>query len=335
MPQVHLDKRVVGQVDGAHALPVDSLHEVLHGRARRRRLARALGCAQRHAPQDVRLIPRQRLAVLELGDRQVADGGDQPLEVSRGLADGGGEHGLLLQPHVRELADQAELVEVHIGARGHAHHRLVLEALPAQVVLGAREGERARRLQDGAGVLKHVLDGRADRVGGDEHHPIHQLPAEAEALCTHGPHRHAVGEPVHALEHHPLAPGQPLRHGVGAHRLHADHLDLGPQLLDNRGDACDEAAAADGHEDGVQVVGALAEDLQADRSLPRDHQGVVEGRDEHPPVLNSPVLRIRLRGVVRIPDQHHLATQPLDALHLDRGRRFGHGDDGARAQLAR
>ena len=56
-------------------------------------------------------------------------------------------------------------------------------------------------------------------------------------------------------------------------------LMFGVRLLDGAGDAADEAAAADGHDDGFEV-GDLLEQLEADGSLAGHDGGVVEGVDE-------------------------------------------------------
>ena len=69
-------------------------------------------------------------------------------------------------------------------------------------------------------------------------------------------------------------------------RLDADDLDRGTQRLGIGSDAGDQAAAADGHENRVDVVAVvLAQDLHGDRPLPGDHVGIVEGVHEHQPAL--------------------------------------------------
>ncbi len=62
-------------------------------------------------------------------------------------------------------------------------------------------------------------------------------------------------------------------------RLDADDADLGVGLLEGAGDAADEAAAADGDDDGFDV-GDLLEQFEADGALAADDLGVVEGMDE-------------------------------------------------------
>ena len=59
-------------------------------------------------------------------------------------------------------------------------------------------------------------------------------------------------------------------------RLHADDLDVRANRFHVGGDAGDQAAAADGDEDGVDGAGMLAQDFHADRALAGDHVRIVE-----------------------------------------------------------
>ncbi len=113
---------------------------------------------------------------------------------------------------------------------------------------------------------------------------------------------HAVGEPADVIEgqvartdgHQPVGDlsGRGQRDGMpgserGAHlgralRLDADHFDGGPRLLDGRGDARGQPAAADRHDDRGHAR-ALVEDLQPDRALARDDPFVVERRHHREP----------------------------------------------------
>ncbi len=68
-------------------------------------------------------------------------------------------------------------------------------------------------------------------------------------------------------------------HGRDAGGLDADHFDVRTGLLDGAGDAADEATAADGDHDGVEV-GDLLEEFETDGSLASDDEWIVEGVDE-------------------------------------------------------
>ena len=58
-------------------------------------------------------------------------------------------------------------------------------------------------------------------------------------------------------------------HGGQLLRLDADDADFGVGLLERAGDAADESAAADGHDDGFEL-GHLFEEFEADGALAGD-----------------------------------------------------------------
>ena len=89
------------------------------------------------------------------------------------------------------------------------------------------------------------------------------LAAQAEGFLAHLLHRDAVGEDADALERHALLGAQRIVHGRRVHRLDADDLDLGIEVLHVHRDAGDQPAAADRHEDRVEVAARLAQDLHA------------------------------------------------------------------------
>ena len=144
----------------------------------------------------------------------------------------------------------------------------------------AGDRQRARRLENRAGVLEHVLDRRADRVGVDEDHLVDEPCAQAESLLADLLHRDAVGEQADLVELHAPARLERAVHRVGVGRLDADDADLGAQPLHVSGDAGNEPAAADRHENRMDRLRVLAQDLHADRALARDHVGIVVGMHE-------------------------------------------------------
>ena len=68
--------------------------------------------------------------------------------------------------------------------------------------------------------------------------------------------------------------------------LRADDPHVGPQRLDRGRDPGDQPAAAGAHDDRAHV-GALLEELQADRALAGDDVRVVERVDQHAPVSSA------------------------------------------------
>ena len=90
-----------------------------------------------------------------------------------------------------------------------------------------------------------------------------------------------------------------------------------------------QAAAADRHEDRVELAAALAQDLHADRALAGDHVRIVERMHEHQAALARERQRVLVGAVVVVAVQHHLAAEVAHRLHLDVRRGLRHDDDGA------
>ena len=121
--------------------------------------------------------------------------------------------------------------------------------------------QRAGRLDDGTRVLEDVLDAGADLVGVDQHDLVDVLAAQPESFLPDAAHRDAVGESPDSLERHAVRRAQRIVHGRGIHRLDADDPDRGFRYFTYDGDAGDESAAADRHEDGVDLAARLTQDL--------------------------------------------------------------------------
>ena len=95
------------------------------------------------------------------------------------------------------------------------------------------------------------------------------------------------------------------------------------------------SSAAHRDEDGVDRVRVLAQDLDGDGALSRDHLGVVEGMHEHAAAALHEALRL-LPGVVEgVAVQHDLGPQVAHRLDLDARRGNGHDDRGAQTPTRR
>ena len=230
---------------------------------------------------------------------------------------------------VGALGDVAQPVEIQVGAAVDGHVALARGVLAGRVALGARHRERAGRLEHRARILEHVLDGAADLVGIDAQHLIDVLARQREAALAHGAHGDAVGEQADALERHALPGAQRFVHGGRVDRLDTDDAHAWMERLDVGGDAGDQAAAADRHEDRVHGAAGLADDLHADRALPGDHVVVIEGMHEAQLLLLRQQQRVLEGGVEHIAVQDHARTPVGDRLHLDRGRGQRHDHHGA------
>ena len=103
----------------------------------------------------------------------------------------------------------------------HATATSVASAQPSRAAycLEPRHRQRAGRLEDAAGVLEHVLDRRAHRVGVD--HARSRRRARGHSRNVSSPtclHRGAVGEQADVLELHPLPGRQRPGHRIGVAR---------------------------------------------------------------------------------------------------------------------
>ena len=180
-------------------------------------------------------------------------------------------------------------------------------------------------------TLEDVLDGRADLIIVDQNHLVDDARLEeTPAFFADDPDGRPVTEEADLVEHDALALRKALGERVGVDRLYANDLDVrrrdGFDVARNAGE---EPPAADANKDGVERVHAvdLAEDLDGDRRLPRNDEGVVKGRDLRPPFLGRQARALAFRHVKVVSVQEDRRAQPLHILVLD-GRRVERHDDG-------
>src|SRR3546814_6417633 len=81
-------------------------------------------------------------------------------------------------------------------------------------------------------VLEDILDRGGDGIGIDQHKVVDVLTHQFEVFQPHLLDRRAIGEQAYVVQHNAPARLHAARHGGGINRLHTDHLDLRPQLLD-------------------------------------------------------------------------------------------------------
>ena len=125
-----------------------------------------------------------RHAVVELGDVVLAELRDELREAARLFGNRAVEDRLASLAELGLLADEADAVEVHVGAGNDAG---VAFALLGDL-LRRREGEGACGFADGAGRLEDILDCRAGlRRGGG--------PPPAAWGCRRGTRRSCGGKP--------------------------------------------------------------------------------------------------------------------------------------------
>ena len=204
------------------------------------------------------------------------------------------------------------------------------------IALQPGQRDPAGRLRHCAGAVEDVLHGGADLVRRDGDDLVEAVPADAEGFDAGLAHRHAVGEEADPVEHHALARRDGGLHGGGVVGLDADHLHVGPQELDVGGDAGREAAAADGHEDGLDGLRVLLQDLHPHRALAGDDVRVVVGRHIGEAAVRAEDLCMARRLVETVAVDHGVAAARPHARHLDARGRARHHDGGDDAEpLAR
>ena len=125
-----------------------------------------------------------------------------------------------------------------------------------------------------------------------------------------------------------------LRDRVRALGLHADDLHAGVDLLDARGHAGKQAAAAGRHDDDVRR-GQIAEDLEAERALTGNDLGVIVGVQERGVLLLADLAGFGVGVVIAVAREHNGGTVALRGLRLGDGRGLGHDDRGRDAEAVR
>ncbi len=189
-----------------------------------------------------------------------------------------------------------------------------------------RQAGRAGALGDGlldVGVERHRP---FERSLLDQHDVFHQRPGDG------------VGEVAHLLDRDALGDGLPPRrraqaaHAGGKGRIHRrldpEHPHLGLDRLGRRGAAGNQAAAADGDEDDVQVR-AVLQHLGGESPLPGHHFEIVEGVHQDEVELAADGGGMLAGLIVALTVQHHLGAELAGMLDLHCRRRLGH-DDGHR-----
>ena len=304
MADVQLGHLVVGEVERLVAARVQLARQ-------RRRVAPRVDA---DADEDVRLLAAVQ-AVVELGDDALAER-DAEVAIGAGpLRDRHREQRLALLAELGALGDEAQPIEVHVGAAEDRDQVLVVAPVGGHPALEAGQRERAGRLHHAARVVEDVLDGGAHLVVRDAHDLVDGELRDLERVHADGAHRDAVGEDADVVERDAPAGLQRLVHRVRLERLDADDADVGQHGLDVAGDAGEQAAAADRHEHRVQRLALpVPDDLVADGALPGDDQRIVERVDEREPGLGDQAIAVGLRVRVAVADEDDLGAARLHRL---------------------
>jgi hypothetical protein len=116
---------------------------------------------------------------------------------------------------------------------------------------------------------------------------------------------------------------QGVFHAWKALRFDAEHAHVGACLFDRTSHACNQATAAHGHDDGLQI-GHVGEQLETDCALPRHYQWVLERVHVDQSTFDADQGGA-LRGVVVARAvQNHSCTEAARSRDLDQRSRLGH-----------
>ena len=160
-----------------------------------------------------------------------------------------------------------------------------------------------------------------------DHDLVHVALGQLEGELSRRRRGQPVGDGVDAFEGHDPPCLQRAVHAVGARRLGSDHLHVRPLLLQVERDAADQAAAADRHQDGVNVL-EVAQQLDGDGALAGDDVGVVEGMHEGGATLFLVANGLEICVVVVAAGRHDLCTEAADRLDLELVGGLGDVDGG-------
>ena len=175
-------------------------------------------------------------------------------------------------------------------------------------------------------VLHQGEDGGGGLVLADGHDVVHIFLAELIGQLAGGLDLNAVRKGGHIFQGLILVFMQAAVHAGGTLGLHTVDLDLGAQALDGKGHAGDQAAAAHGHDDGIQI-GQLVKDLQTNGALTCDDLFVIVGVDEGHAGLGLQLHGLVVGIIIGAGHQTDLRAQALGIFHLHNGGTVRHTDD--------
>lgn len=184
----------------------------------------------------------------------------------------------------------------------------------------------ARRLRPRLGFLGQGKHSRGDFILGNGNYIVHVFGNHLKGQVAGHFYLDAVGNGFGvALGDLLVFKGD--RHARGAFGLHAVNFAVGVDGLDGKGDARDQAAAADGHNHSIHVF-QLLHDFQADSALASHDIHVVEGMGK-----GVAFFLLELSGpsggvIVNALYQDNLSAVASGCLHFSHRGGSRHADDG-------
>jgi len=229
--------------------------------------------------------------------------------------------------HAMAHDDGREDAEIDIPAAQDRAH-----ALPGE---SFRVGEQRRdarctcALDHELLIFQEMRDARFDRSFRNGHDVAYARPNVLEGDDAGCLHRDALGDGRRA-DHGSLTVqrGSHARIRCG---LHADDFRARSRRRDRQRGSRNEPAAADRHEQHVDLAIRIFEQLERRRALARDHVLIIVGMHDRTARLRCKRACVRGRIVERFPGEHDRRAEIARAAHLEKRRRGGHDDRRAQA----
>jgi hypothetical protein len=271
-------------------------------------------------------------AVVEGVDDVDAVGGDEGGEFGEGAGlveevDAEADEAAVLDE--ASLDDAAEEGDVDVAAADEDGGAGVVGEAGAALQEGG-EGGGSGTFGEGLFAFEEGEDGAGDFVFVDGDDFVDIFLDHGEGDVAGAADGDAVGDGGSGVEGDGVVGGEGVAHGGEARGLHADDADAGLHFLDGAGDAADEAAAADGDDDGFEVFDLL-EEFEADGSLPCHDERVVEGMDEGHALLFAEAGGFGAGLVVVAAVENDFGSEAAGGGDFDERRGEWHDDDRANA----
>ena len=198
------------------------------------------------------------ISIIELGHRATTN---FPAEIEKGTRPLGNRHpeqGFVLFADFCPLGDVAKPIEVHVSAGQHRDQIPSLGSILGHPALHPGQSQGSGRLDNAAGVFKHVTNRRTDLIGINGHHFVDPVAKKLKWQTADLPHRAAVHEQADLLQAGWRAGFERRRQAGGIIGLHRNHPDAGIQRFQVHRHARTQPATADRNEYRIDLAPVLS-----------------------------------------------------------------------------
>ncbi len=144
-------------------------------------------------------------AVVELGHRAAAQQLAELQEAALLFRNGDRQQRFTLFAQLAAFGNVAQAVEVNVRAGEHVRQPLAANVVLGDVLLHARQGQRAGGFRHRPHIFEQILHGGADRVAVDGNDIVEILPADAEGFVADAFNRHPFGKEPNPGQIHRLS----------------------------------------------------------------------------------------------------------------------------------